>query len=69
MSGVPRAALDLLTLQAEVLYVHDDAGRLLRVNEPGGPPAPWRLPGATGGRTIAVACLGIVAWRMSYRVV
>lgn len=37
---MPPNALDLLALQAEVLYVHDGAGRLLRVNEPGDPPAP-----------------------------
>ena len=39
--------LDLMELQAEALYVHDAAGRLLRVNEPDGGPAPRLFLGRT----------------------
>ena len=42
-----RPPLDLLALQAEVLYTHDAAGRLLRVNEQDGDPAPRFFLGRT----------------------
>lgn len=47
MNSTPEAALDLLALQAEALYTHDAAGRLLRVNEQDGDPAPRFFLGRT----------------------
>lgn len=44
---MPRTPLDLLALQAEVLYTHDAAGRLLRVNEQDGDLAPRFFLGLT----------------------
>lgn len=32
---------ELLELHIQVLFTHDSVGRLDRVNEPNGPPAPW----------------------------
>jgi len=44
---MPHTPLDLLALQAAVLYTHDAAGRLLRVNEQDGDPAPRFFLGRT----------------------
>jgi hypothetical protein len=45
-NGAP-GALALMRLHVEALFTHDAAGRLLRVNEPGGAPAPRFFLGRT----------------------
>lgn len=48
MTDAPRIRpLDLMRLHVEALFAHDARGRLLRVNEPGGAPAPRFFLGRT----------------------
>ncbi|KFN03931.1 hypothetical protein DJ93_3063 [Bacillus clarus] len=43
---------ELITIQAEVLFVHDQLGRMQSVNEPGNPEAPRFFLGCTRGGNI-----------------
>lgn len=43
----PPSDISLIRQHVAVLFTHDTAGRLLRVNEPDGGPAPWMFLGRT----------------------
>lgn len=48
----PASDLELMELQARTLFVHDDAGRLIRPNEPSNAPAPRFFLGRTAAGNI-----------------